>query len=441
MESKKLCKTIHQYNKYPLPKEDMQKLLEIAEDYRVIRNEVYQRYGGIKSLGKLYPGFTVQKEMAKTGLREQRKMPSVYFNLAVLDAVSDVKNQWNRTKEKVSKLINKHAEFSEEEKHYLRLVLKIPNIFDAVLNHQPVIGLKADIQKRYDEIAARVDTKRLDNYLRRVIRKKYKRPSAEKGDGFSLTERAYRYEDHGIYITSKEPRKRIFIELTDSNVYIRQITIKLYPKKDAVELFVPVDVKVKQHDDYIKEVGLALGMYTMLVTDEGNAYGRQLGEYQIALAEWNRQQAIRHAANPKNTGRKKYSRQKQRRTQELHSYINMELNNFLRTEKPKIVFLPKLPPTAKHYGVKQINHSVNLWQRGYIRKRLQQKCMEHGVQVVEVFGKDISNLCSSCGERGTKKDGVFSCDVCGMQMDEKQNTARNAKHRGQNKHENDFNAK
>lgn len=430
MAVKTICKTVHQYNKYPVAESDMKKLLDIASDYRRIRNEVYQRYGGIRSLSKLYPGYTIQKEMTKTGLREQLGMPSVYFNIAILDAVSDIKIQWSRTKEKVLKAVNKHAEFSLEEKHYLRFVLKVHNIFTAVLNHQPVIGIKADIQKTYDEVASQVDTNPLNNYLRRVVRKKYKRPYAEKNDGFSLSERAYRYENHGIYITSKESRKRIFVELTDSNTYVRQITIKLYPIEQNVEIFVPVDVKVKQHDDYTKEIGLAVGMHTMLVTDEGNVYGAQLGEYQIALAEWSRQQAIRHAANCGNTGRKKYNRQKRRKTEQLHSYINMELNHFIQVEEPKVVFIPKLPPTTKRYGSKKINHAVGLWQRGYIRKRLHQKCKEHGVEVVEVFGKDISNACSSCGELGTKKDGVFFCLSCGSRMDEKVNAAQNAKKRG-----------
>lgn len=431
MATEKICKTVHQYNKYPISKKDMEKLLEIASDYRVVRNEVYQRYGGIKSLSKLYPGYTIQKEMAKTGLREQLGLPSVYFNLAILDAVSDIKIQWSRTKEKVLKAVNKHADFSSEEKHYLRMVLKIPNIFEAVLNHRPVTGIKKEIQKKYEEIAAQVDYNRLDNYLRRTVRKKYKRPFAEKSDGFSLSERAYRYENHGIYITSKESRKRIFIELTDNNAYLRQITIKLYPIEQNVEILVPVDVKVKQHEDYTKEIGLAVGMHTMLITDEGHSYGEQLGEYQIALAEWSRQQAIRHAANRGNTGRKKYNSQKRRKTEQLHSYINKELNYFLQMEQPKVVYVPKLPPTTKRYGAKSINHSLTLWQRGYIRKRLWQKCKEHAVEVVEVFGKDISNECSNCGAIGVKKDGAFFCKNCGNRIDEKINAARNAKKRGQ----------
>ena len=38
----------------------MKKLQEIAGDYRTVKNYVYQRYGGIKSLSKIYPGYTVQ---------------------------------------------------------------------------------------------------------------------------------------------------------------------------------------------------------------------------------------------------------------------------------------------------------------------------------------------------------------------------------------------
>lgn len=34
------CRTLHQYNKEPIPDEDMKKLLEIAEDYRRVKNYV-----------------------------------------------------------------------------------------------------------------------------------------------------------------------------------------------------------------------------------------------------------------------------------------------------------------------------------------------------------------------------------------------------------------
>ena len=74
-----MCKTVHQYSKGVIPERDMEKLREIAEDYRKVKNYVYARYGSIGSLSKLYPGYTVQNEMTASGLSSDLEMPSVYF--------------------------------------------------------------------------------------------------------------------------------------------------------------------------------------------------------------------------------------------------------------------------------------------------------------------------------------------------------------------------
>lgn len=72
-----------------------------------------------------------------------------------------------------------------------------------------------------------------------------------------------------------------------------------------------------------------------------------------------------------------------------------------------------------------------MWQRGYIRKRLIQKCAENFVALIEVFGKDVSRECSVCGCIGAKEQGVYICPVCGYSDAEKVNTARNVKKRGE----------
>lgn len=59
MNQKKLCKTVCQHNREPVSADDMKKLQEVAEDYRTVKNYIYQRYGGIGSLSKIYPGYTV----------------------------------------------------------------------------------------------------------------------------------------------------------------------------------------------------------------------------------------------------------------------------------------------------------------------------------------------------------------------------------------------
>ena len=140
-----LCKTIHQYNKEPVSDGDMKKLLEIAADYGRVKNYVYDRFGGIGSLKKLYPGYTVQNEMTASGLREQLDMPSVYFYLAVFDALKDIKSQWTRTKSRVLKLIGRNENLTPGDKHYLRFLLKVNNAFTAVLDQGGVGGLPGGI--------------------------------------------------------------------------------------------------------------------------------------------------------------------------------------------------------------------------------------------------------------------------------------------------------
>lgn len=124
MQKNTICKTVRQYNKEPIPKADMKKLQEIADDYSKVKNYVYQRYGGIGALSKLYPGYTIQNEMTASGLREQLELPSVYFYLAVFDAIKDIKGQWTNTKAKLLFRVNKNEGFTEKDRHYLNFLIK-----------------------------------------------------------------------------------------------------------------------------------------------------------------------------------------------------------------------------------------------------------------------------------------------------------------------------
>lgn len=429
-QGRKVCKTVRQYSRGPVSEEIMEKLGEIAKDYRKVKNYVYDRYGGIASLPKLYPGYTVQNEMTRSGLRTAMEMPSVYFYLAVFDALGDIKGQWTRTKSKVLELVGRNETFSPEEKHYLRFLIKVDSAFDAVIN-QKEVKLPDSIQKKYQELAGPVDREKLHRYLCRQVRKYHTRQHTDQALGFSVSERAYRYKDHGIYISVKEKRKRVFIPLTDSNQYGCQLYIRLFPERKSIEICVPVNVKVRSHEDYNSQTGISMGLYTMLTTDRGVCYGEELGRYQTEYAEWiRRQTGIYNRNRADNPGRKKYNARKKRLTDQMHGYINQELNRFLLTEKPRSVYVAKLPKPGGGGVNRKVNNSMTMWHRGYIRDRLAQKCREQSVELVEVLGKDISIQCSVCGENGTRKEGFFTCGVCGYREEEKTNTARNALRRG-----------
>lgn len=438
MPADTICKIVRQYSKSPLSAEDMHKLQEIARDYTKVKNEVYQRYSGMKSLPKLYPGYTVQNEMTKSGLREQLGLPSVYFYLAVFDALKEIKICWSAVRSAVLKRVNAHEGLKEEEKHFLRYVLKVSNAFESALNGSE-LKLPKELQRQYDVLAAQVNVRKLENYLRRQVRRQSCRLHAKAAEGFAIGERAYRYGDHGIYISVKEKRKRIFVPLTDGNHYTRQLYVRLFPESGQIEIRVPVDVAVQKHADYDGNVGVSMGMSVMLTTDEGHVYGAELGEHQTRLSDWLREQtSIYHKNRDANPGRKKYLEKKRKMEEELHGYINQELNRFLRTEKPGAVYLPKLPKPGAGGPVRRMNHLASTWQRGYIRKRLALKCAEQSVELVEVFGKNISSQCSCCGNSGEKKAGIFFCPNCGYEADQKKNAARNAKRRAEHPEETAF---
>lgn len=425
-----LYKTIYQYNKVPVPAADMERLREIAEDCRTVRNYVYERYGKLRSLPKIYPGYTVQNEMTKSGLRERLGLPAVYFYLSIFDALGDIKSQWARAKSRIEKNIRDHPNLTPEDRHYLRFVMKQSRCFEAVL-----LGGEPDLAENWEErhrtVSEGVDIHRLNQYLRRQVRRHLQAPHTDAADGFTVSPKGYRYKDHGIYLSTKESRKRIFIPLTDNNRYNRQIYIRLYPEEGKITVNVPVEVKPRHRAGYEGEKGLAMGLKYMFVTDQGSIYGEKYMEYQLALADYIREKLPRRRRNAgSNPGAKKYSARKARLEAAMHAYVNAEINRMLETEKPGVLYLPKLPGTSRAGVNKRINATLNMWQRGFVKSRLAQKCRERSIELTEVFGKGISTECSACGAEGAKEGEFFCCRVCGIRLPERQNAAANALKRG-----------
>lgn len=439
MPQDKIYKTVHQYNKVPIPVENMRKLQEIARDYSCVKNYVYQRYGGVGGLTKIYPGYTVQNEMTRSGIRTQLGLPSVYFNLAVFEALGDIKAQWTNIKISILEAASQNERFSSQEKHYLRFMVKTGGCFEHILNGKKIV-VPEKMEEAYHRIMVDINgssacAENLNRYLCRQVRKKIQRIQTDKAHGFSLTERAYRYgtcgDEHGIFLSTKESRKRIFVPLTDSNEYDKQLYIRLKPEDYGIEIAVPIGQKVRIHKDYANETGISLGMRHMITTDTGNIYGECFGQLQQELMEYLAASDKTYRKEKKNNaGRKKYKAHKAKLDARLVTYANQEINRMIAEEKPKVIYLPKYPQgNIKGYD-KKINYSVNLWKKGFVKDRIKQKCRENSIEYVEVTGKAISTECSRCGAQGRYKKEVFLCERCGYEDDKKINAAKNAKKRG-----------
>lgn len=57
-------------------------LCGIASDCSKVKNYAYNRYSGIKSIDKLFPGYEILNEMRAGGMRQQLNLPVVYFETA-----------------------------------------------------------------------------------------------------------------------------------------------------------------------------------------------------------------------------------------------------------------------------------------------------------------------------------------------------------------------
>lgn len=449
LDSRKICKAIHQYSKGKISSENMDILMEIGHGCMVTKNYIYQRYGGIKSLGKLYSGYVVEAEVKEAGFREKIGLPSVYFSASVNRALGDIKIMWTQVRNGINDAANKNERFSPEDKHYIRFVIKVSGCFENILNRKPV-SLPEEIQCKYESIVAELGDENgqrvriLNRYICRQTRKRLRRQHTDNETYFTVKKQGYRYGEsegeHGIFLATKVNRQRMFIPLTDANTYDRMLDIKLNPQKRNIEIIIPLFVNTKQHADYTNEIGISLGLWDMVTTSTGNVYGSEFGKIQQEISRFVLKENYR-IERGNVSGAQKYMAQKTKMDAALKNYVNMEINRMLAQEKPNVIYMAKLPRnpgmhTAGQCDVRQYakgtgdTYFLRMWKKGFVTERLRWKCQKNGINIIEVIGKGIGTECSACGQKGYVKGDSFRCPVCGTEQNKKINGARNALNRG-----------
>lgn len=431
-----ITKTIWQHTE-PLPEETMEFLKGIAGDYAKVKASVYERYSGIRSLAKLASVYDIMTEMRHCGLREQLGMPSVYYELAVRDGVSDLKGTWGILKNKIRTLAAANENLSGDDRMYLRTVLKLDKVYAAILNQE-------DYPMPEKAAGADIDVKRLNNLLRRLTRKYHSKPAPGKADSFCVSQGGYSYRDNTLYLVSRAPRKRVMLPLKDNKTSARQIRIHI--KTDHAVIAIPTEAKTRSHEDYQNTIYVHLGFQNMCTLSSGNIYGEQLGELTTTkaerLMEKNRERnrararyresltsgAAKKAEDIKanNLGLQKYDRQKKQAQARIETYVNAQINRMLEAEKPGTIVITKpitIHKTKLKYG--SSNRKVTEGSLGYVRKRLAQKCQVNGIQLVEINSKGTGFLCSNCGAEGKRLVEGFVCENCGFHSTIALNGARN----------------
>lgn len=432
----RLTKIAWQYTE-TLPQETMDFLRGIAEDYAKVKGSVYERYSGIASLGQLASIYDIMTQMRHCGLREQLGLPSVYYELAVRDAVTDIKGMWGMLKNKIRTLISANENLGDDDRLYLRTVLRLDSVYAAILN-------RAEYPMPEKAAGLAIDTEHLNNLLRRLTRRYLVKPvTSGKAYSFCVSPGGYSYRDGDLCLVSRVPRKRVKIPLKDGRTCDRQLRICIRQSDAAIAL--PVNRKMRRHEDYKNIIFVHLGYREMCTLSTGKIYGEDLGElaaakserlmeknrergrmrssYRKSLAEGDRKKAADIEAN--NLGGVKYDRRKKKEQAQIESYINAGINRMLETEKPGTIVTTK-PVTIhkKKPGYRQANRKHTESPQGYVRRRLLQKCETNGITLVEISSKGTGSICSSCGAEGKRLAAGFVCENCGFQSSVALNGAR-----------------
>ncbi len=435
----KICKAVHQYSKGKISRENMDVLMDIGHGCMVTKNYIYQRYGGIKNLVKVYSGYEVDSEVRAAGFREKIGLPSVYFSASVSRALADIKIMWAQVRNGINDAVSRNERFSLEDRHYIRFVLKTDVCYWNILNGKSVL-MPEKIQSGYEKVIADLgggsgkNVQNLNRYICRQTRKRLHRQHTDNALRFTIKKQGYKYGEldgeYGIFLATKVNRQRMFIPLTDTNVYDRMLDISLNPQKKSIEIIIPIFVSTKRHENYANEIGISLGLWNMITTSTGNIYGSSFGKMQQEISQFILKENYREKTeNASDT--QQYRARKEKMDAALKNYVNMEINRMLAWEKPKVVYMAKLPrnPAMPMKGTGD-THLLRMWKKGFVTERLHWKCQKNGIKIVEVIGRGIGRECSACGQSGYTDGGKFKCPACGFEENKKVNGARNALNRG-----------
>ena len=196
-----IIKNVRQYS-YELDNATIEELLEIGRRYKSVKNYVYSRFSGIKSLLVIEKPRKIRDEWSHSKFYKQWNLPARYWKLALVDAIGNIQSGWSNVKNKIKKQAYRNNHLSDTDRYYINYILSANKLYYKVLNN-----IEFDIPKKFED--KDLNLKYLNNLIKRYTRRyKGKVPYTNKINSFSIDTGLYRYKDDCIYITTLSKRKR-----------------------------------------------------------------------------------------------------------------------------------------------------------------------------------------------------------------------------------------
>ena len=430
-------------------------ILLIGKVQRNIKNYVWSRYSGISSLLK-QSGWTIRDELIQKDLLS-KKIPKTLSRVAVEKSASTIKTNWSLTKKQVKKAIAQNENLTKDDKRYLYLCLKhTPTLYN-ILNYK-----KVDYQTDYLK-DLKIDVHRLNNLLRRYIRRYKAKPYTKKANVI-LTSNLYKFNTNNriFMFSGKAKNSRIEIDLI-GNVPKLKGTLELVKnqKDNQYYLHVPLDriINKKEMTEQSEILGLDVGITDLITLSNGSVYGANSAELFYTLSDnlvnknrsrlfsYKRQleerilieqdqykksileSKLRNLEN-NNLGSKKRISKISKYKSRIASHINHELNKMIKEEDIEEIVREDLNWSSKKKNIsKKQRNRFSTWSKGVLLERLSVKLSEKGITETIVNPAYTSQVCCKCNHLGNRKGKEFKCSNCNLSIDADFNASINIKKR------------
>ena len=434
------------------------KILLIGTVQRNIKNYVWSRYSGIGSLLK-QSGWTIRDELIQKDLLSN-KIPKTLSRIAIEKSASTIKTNWIATKKKVKQAIAQNENLTKDDKHYLYLCLKHTPTLYGILNYKK-IDYNIDYLKDL-----KIDVHRLNNLLRRYIRRYKTKPHTNKAN-IILTSNLYKFNSNNkeFSFTGKKKNSQIGLTLI-GNIPKLKGTLELVKnqKNNQYYLHVPLD-RVISKKNITKEseiLGLDVGITDLVTLSNGSIYGANSAELFYTLSDnlvnKNRSRLFSHKQKleqrilieqdqykksvlesklknleENNLGSKKKNAKIGKYKSRIASHINYELNKMIKEEDIQEIIREDLNWSSKKRNKRNVSRKqqnrFSTWSKGLLLERLSIKLAEKGIKETIVNPAYTSQVCCRCNHLGSRKGKEFKCSNCNLSIDADFNASINIKKR------------
>jgi hypothetical protein len=386
-------------------------LKELAKRLGTLRSDIWQEFGSLKGVGIKHRAIRDQ------WLLEGRRfnVPSRLWKETLRVVIDDIRLSQGSAKVRARKEIRKRY-----------------------------VNDDAGLKMAYRKLKSNEWTK--DHYLRRVMRKYFKRGHTTVSDQIVLDTDCYSSsQEKGRtwpHVTCLNKGKRMSVPFNTVGPITG--TVRLITRDDLVEVHQSIEETscCSVRPAGVGTVGIDKG-YTETFTDsDGTKHGEGLGELlssesDFLKVKWKHRNQLRAIATNKpwkkdaieknNLGRKKLNARKEKHRSRVTCLISQSAHSVCdKADRIGTEDLTSVIRTKNNYGKDQ-SRRLSGWVKGVIARSMESISRRRGASLIVVNAAYTSQTCHACGHFGVRKGDLFYCSMSEVVQDADHNAAINIK--------------